>query len=89
MQKTERASVLLKEETVNAVQRHKTALLRRGFDLSTGQVFRLALYSFSPDKVSERDVQVVLAEDLRRSKPSQKFGRVGRATLNSKKGGSK
>jgi hypothetical protein len=66
MSDSNRCTVILKPDAAKLVKRHKATLLGRGFDLSSGQLFRLALRTFDSLSVRENDVCDVVGEDMRR-----------------------
>jgi hypothetical protein len=66
-----RATVLLLPRTVEIIQRIKAELLQRNIDLNTGQIFRLAVYSLDPSRVTIESAMSVIEEDGRRTRPAE------------------
>jgi hypothetical protein len=65
-----RTTILLKPADLEHVRRHKGSFLSQGFDLSMGQIIRLAVRELNPDAVATSSVETLVAEDRRRKRKS-------------------
>jgi hypothetical protein len=61
---------MLKPCDLEHVRRHKGSFLAQGFDLSMGQIIRLALRELLPGAVPTSSLETLVAEDRRRKRKS-------------------
>lgn len=65
-----RTTIVLKPSDLEHVRRHKGNFLAQGFDLSMGQIIRLALRELLPGAVPTSSLETLVAEDRRRKRKS-------------------
>lgn len=61
-----RTTVIMKPSDLGEIRRHKTEFLSQGFDLTMGQIIRLAIRELNSGAISSKKLNSLLAEDGRR-----------------------
>lgn len=70
MSDSPRTTILLKPGDLEHIRRHKGNFLSQGFDLSMGQIIRLAVRELNPGAVQTSSLEGLVDEDRRRKRKS-------------------
>lgn len=65
-----RTTIILKPSDSDHIRHHKGEFLSQGFDLTMGQIIRLAIRELNPGAVQTSSLGNLVAEDRRRKRKS-------------------